>query len=118
MSLSLILLVTIFNFFAGGAAASSCDVDPTVTIDSGVVIGITTSLSDASVTVDKFLGIPFAASPTRFAPAATHTAWTSPYYASQFGYACVEQWAPENEEFAMTAWLNYLVQIRAKIACI
>ncbi|EXJ73922.1 uncharacterized protein A1O5_02216 [Cladophialophora psammophila CBS 110553] len=63
---------------------------PTATIDSGVVIGTATSLAN-SVVVDKFLGIPFAASPTRFAPPATPTPWPSPFHATKFGPACIQQ---------------------------
>nr|POE89912.1 acetylcholinesterase [Quercus suber] len=39
------------------------DASPVATIDSGVVVGTTTSLPSATAFVNKFLGIPFAASP-------------------------------------------------------
>lgn len=64
---------------------------PTVTIDSGTVIGTTTSLAGATASVNKFLGIPFAASPTRFAPPATATPWKAPYHATKYGPACIQQ---------------------------
>lgn len=67
--------------------------NPTATIDAGVVIGTATSVpSGASATVvNKFLGIPFAASPTRFSPAVTPTPWSAPYDATNFSLTCPQQ---------------------------
>lgn len=38
---------------------------PTATIDSGVIVGTTTAVPDATAVVNQFLGIPFASSPPR-----------------------------------------------------
>lgn len=65
-------------------------VAPTVTIDSGVVIGVQTRVSNSPNKVNKYLGLPFAASPTRFAPPQTATPWSKPYMATQNGPACVQ----------------------------
>lgn len=65
---------------------------PTATIDSGVVIGTTTSIAGApQPLVDQYLGVPYAASPTRFSPAQTATPWSQPYSATQRGPACIQQ---------------------------
>lgn len=63
---------------------------PTATIDSGVVIGLQTTVANSPNVVNKFLGVPFAASPTRFAPAETAQPWTEPYMATQNGPACIQ----------------------------
>lgn len=66
--------------------------EPTATIDSGVLIGTYTSIAGASQTlVNQFLGVPFAASPTRFSPAQTPASWSQPYTATQRGPACIQQ---------------------------
>jgi len=63
---------------------------PTASVDSGVVVGIQTSVSGSPNLVNKYLGVPFAASPTRFAPAQTASPWPEPYQATQNGPACVQ----------------------------
>ena len=65
-------------------------VAPTVTIDSGVVIGVQTSVPNSPNKVNKYLGLPFAASPTRFAPPQTATPWSGPYMATENGPACIQ----------------------------
>ncbi|MCJ1394787.1 hypothetical protein MMC18_007667 [Xylographa bjoerkii] len=65
---------------------------PTVTISSGVVVGTTTTLPSATVAVNQFLGIPFAASPPqRFSPPSAPESWSTPINASTFRDACVQQ---------------------------
>lgn len=75
---------------AGGPHARQAASEPSATIDSGIVIGVQTSLPGSPNLVNKYLGVPFAASPTRFAPAETATPWTKPYRATQNGPACVQ----------------------------
>ncbi|EEU44833.1 uncharacterized protein NECHADRAFT_49338 [Fusarium vanettenii 77-13-4] len=62
---------------------------PTAVIDTGDVIGTTTSIPDSKVTVNKFLGIPFAEAPVRFAPPEPAKSWSKPYDASKHKPACV-----------------------------
>ena len=65
---------------------------PTATIDAGVIVGTTTSVSGASATVvHKYLGVPFAASPTRFAPATAPSPRSQPFDASKYGFVCPQQ---------------------------
>ena len=64
---------------------------PTATIDSGVVVGTTTSLPFSSNTVNKFLGIPFAEPPVRFSPPQPVEPWQSTYDASEYKPACIQQ---------------------------
>ncbi|PFH62519.1 hypothetical protein XA68_13258 [Ophiocordyceps unilateralis] len=63
---------------------------PTATIDSGPLIGISTTLPGALEPVNKFLGIPYAAPPQRFLPAKRATAWKMARNASAFGPSCIQ----------------------------
>lgn len=95
-------------FLTGDAvAASASSASPTVTIDSGAVVGTATLLADATVTVNKYLGIPFAASPTRFAPPVKPTAWKSAYHATKYGPACIQQFNyPEAARNLTISWFD------------
>lgn len=65
---------------------------PTATIDAGIVHGTTTSLPAATATVNKYLGIPFAASPpVRFSPPEKPQSWSTPMNATAFKPACIQQ---------------------------
>ena len=65
---------------------------PTATINAGVIVGTTTSVSGSRATVvNKYLGVPFAASPTRFAPAVPPSPWSQPFDASKYGFVCPQQ---------------------------
>lgn len=102
-------LASVAFFIVGDAAPASAasSTAPTVSIDSGAVVGTTTRLAGATVAVDKYLGIPFAASPTRFAPAVKPTPWKSPYHATKYGPACIQQFNyPELSRNATIAWFN------------
>ncbi|CAM1507843.1 Fc.00g046910.m01.CDS01 [Cosmosporella sp. VM-42] len=61
---------------------------PTATLDSGPIIGLTTELPNAEISVNKFLGIPYAAPPIRFAKAQKPEPWTTPLNTSDFGPSC------------------------------
>lgn len=105
----LLLVVTFLSvlFSVSHTAPTSAAAAPTVTVDSGPVVGTTTSLSGASVYVTKYLGIPFAASPTRFAPAARPTPWKTPLNATKYGPACVQQFNyPEATRNRSMAFFN------------
>lgn len=55
-------------------------VDPSVTIASGVLVGTASRVSNQATTLPlatAYLGIPFAASPTRFAPPAAPSSWAT-----------------------------------------
>ncbi|KAG8532507.1 uncharacterized protein KY384_002384 [Bacidia gigantensis] len=70
--------------------------EPTVTIDSGPLIGTTTLLPSSTVTVNKFLGIPFAISPPeRFSPPVPVQEWEAPKKAQAFTSACMQQFQSE-----------------------
>ena len=81
---------------------------PTATIDSGAVIGTAISTAGASATVvNRFLGIPFAASPTRFAPPTAPTPWSQPYDATNFSFTCPQQFNyPEQTREFTRAFFN------------
>ncbi|KAJ4256710.1 hypothetical protein NW762_008806 [Fusarium torreyae] len=62
---------------------------PTVTIDSGVVVGTTTSIPYSKTVVNRYLGIPFGEKPVRFSPPKPAKPWDSPYDASEYKPACI-----------------------------
>lgn len=73
-----------------GVTASSL---PSATVDAGIVIGTTTSIPSSSTTVNKFLGIPFAAPPIRFSPPQKPRSWSKPLSAKGFKSACIQQFS-------------------------
>ena len=103
----LLLVVFLSVFFSICHTAPTSAAGPTVTVDSGLVVGTATSLSGASASVTKYLGIPFAASPTRFAPAARPTSWKTPLDATKYGPACLQQFNyPEASRNRTIAFFN------------
>lgn len=66
---------------------------PTATIDSGVIIGTTTTVPLATSTVHKFLNVPFASPPERFRPPQPPQPWTAPYNATiKYNIACYQNY--------------------------
>ncbi|KAK2767482.1 hypothetical protein FQN54_003639 [Arachnomyces sp. PD_36] len=86
-------------FYAATAASSplssstsvGSDSRPTASIDSGVLVGTATSLPSATATVNQFLGVPFGAPPVRFSPPEPAQSWESPYDASEYKPACIQE---------------------------
>ncbi|OCL07125.1 alpha/beta-hydrolase [Glonium stellatum] len=65
---------------------------PRATIDAGVIIGTTTSLPSANASVNKFLGVPFAASPPEhFSLPRKPRPWSKPLDAQAWKPACIQQ---------------------------
>lgn len=101
------LVLGAFLLVNNACAAPTSASAPTVSIDTGALVGVATSPAGATVTVNKYLGIPFAASPTRFAPPVKATPWSSPYSATKYGPACIQQFDyPEASRNASIAWYN------------
>lgn len=64
---------------------------PTATVDSGVIIGTTTSLPGSAETVHKYLGVPFASSPPqRFRPPQKPQTWNTSLEATVIKPACLQ----------------------------
>lgn len=78
---------------------------PSVTIESGVVQGVSTSIPGASQNVTKYLGVPFAAKPLRFAPPASPKAWNTPFKATKYGPACIQEFAYPAHDITIS-WFN------------
>ncbi|GIZ42503.1 hypothetical protein CKM354_000576900 [Cercospora kikuchii] len=73
-------------------SSAVCSQFPSATVQNGVVFGTTTSLPEATVIVNKFLGIPYANSPPqRFSAPAAAPDWYAPRNATVFGPACLQQ---------------------------
>ncbi|KAM6519141.1 hypothetical protein FALCPG4_012792 [Fusarium falciforme] len=70
---------------------------PTAALDSGLVVGQTTTLPAAIAPVNKFLGIPYAAKPERFSRPKKPEPWTEPLNASQFGPSCPQLFVDNGE---------------------
>jgi carboxylesterase type B len=86
LSSSLLLPFALCNPVAERAASP-----PSATLDSGVVIGTSTSLPSSKVIVNKFLGIPFAAPPVRFSPPKKPTPWKKPLHTTGQKPSCIQQ---------------------------
>ncbi|KAF2809356.1 alpha/beta-hydrolase [Mytilinidion resinicola] len=85
---SLFLPTCTLTAFPGHALAL-----PTVTVSDGVLVGTTTTLPSATASVNKFLGVPFAAIPTgslRWAPPAAVPTYTT-RQANAWSNSCVQQ---------------------------
>lgn len=109
--LHLLVVLSTLLISCDGFPASNADgnTGPTATIDSGLAVGVATSVDGASATVNKFLGIPFAASPTRLALPETPTPWTSTYPATRYGPACLRQNLPLSTPGAISPATDLLV---------
>lgn len=65
---------------------------PTASLDSGLVVGTTTTLPSATAIVNQFLGVPFAVSPPeRFSPPQRPERWSEPVDATAWRPACIQQ---------------------------
>ena len=63
---------------------------PTVTVDNGVFVGVSTSVPGAPQTVKKYLGVPFAVTPPqRFSPPVKPPNSNTVRQATQFGPNCI-----------------------------
>jgi len=83
-------------FFAGVLGLNSALVraaGPTVTISSGPIIGVTTTLPTVARPVNQYLGIPYAISPPeRFSRPSSPQNWTTPLRCQVHKDACIQQW--------------------------
>src|SRR6185295_17278919 len=67
----------------------------------------TTTFPSSTVTVNKFLGIPFGAIPSRFSPPAAASAWPDTYDASNYKPACMQKFNyPKEIRDPITAIFN------------
>jgi len=95
MKSSHVLVPLAVQLWTGGLAAAEPvfpPSGPTVTIDSGVIIGTASQLPQASSVVNKYLGVPFAAPVERWVPPKKAIPWRQPLKATAFGPACLQAW--------------------------
>lgn len=80
---------------------------PQVKINAGVVVGVTKTSNISDLSVNAFLGVPFAAKPVRWAPPKPHAGWSTPLDASTLGPACIQQFNyPEARRNQILKWFN------------
>lgn len=81
---------------------------PSVTIESGVVIGQSTSIPEGKFPINKYLGVPFAASPVRFEPPTAPTPWKKPLDATDYAPGCIQQfpYQPTPSRDQIISWFN------------
>lgn len=78
---------------------------PTVTLDSGVYVGLTTQHPTATPIVNKYLGLPFSDKVERFAPPRTPQSSTELTYLTKQPAACVQQFNFPDSENAFVQYL-------------
>ncbi|KAM4056916.1 carboxylesterase family protein [Hirsutella rhossiliensis] len=96
-----IFLIAALSLLSAAAGQAVPGTQPTVTVSGGPVAG--TSVGS----VNQFLGIPFAASPTRFNPPQPAPTWQGTLDATQYKPACVQQFNyPENARNNTIQWFS------------
>lgn len=65
--------------------------NPTATLPGGQIVGTATTISSSTVTVNQFLGVPFAKPPTRFSAPEVYPPWSSALTVTAQPPACVQQ---------------------------
>lgn len=81
--------------------------DPVAETDAGTVVGFTTTEPASGKKLNKFLGVPFGAQPVRFSPPKPPTPWTTPFNASAYGPACIQQFNyPDPRRSQILQWFN------------
>lgn len=66
---------------------------PTAVVDSGKLVGTTTTLPSATAAVKQFLGVPFGAPPVRFSKPQKPKKWRGERTAQAYGPACIQQFS-------------------------
>jgi carboxylesterase type B len=93
--------------FASAAWACPTQNRPSATIKQGIVIGTATSIPSSTVTVNKFLGIPFASPPERFALPVPPKQWKKPLDAFKNKPACIQEFGgPEGIRELLQLFVN------------
>lgn len=102
------VLLSIFVFpFAVLSSVEFWGGRPTAKTDSGVVVGITTTVPSSRTKLSAFLGVPFGGQPLRFAAPKSPTPWTVARDASKTGPACIQQFNyPEPRRSSILLWFN------------
>ncbi|KIX04897.1 uncharacterized protein Z518_05768 [Rhinocladiella mackenziei CBS 650.93] len=103
----ILLAFVIFPFAALSNPGGYYGNRPTAHIDSGLVVGFTQTIPGSRIKLNTFLGIPFAAKPVRWGPPIPPAPWKTPFDASNFGPACVQQFNyPDPRRSLILKWFN------------
>jgi carboxylesterase type B len=71
------------------------------------VLGIKKTENSTGQELNAFLGVPFAAKPVRWGPPKSPSPWKTPYDASKYGPACVQQFNyPAARRNLILQWFN------------
>jgi hypothetical protein len=119
MDLTIMLaLLSIVALASASACTPTYNSRPTAVIDSGTLVGTTTQISipsaTAPITVNKYLGIPFADKPERFRLAEPVSPWTVFFDASNIGPGCYEAISEDAYWYAIGAGLGLLPSRRTR----
>ncbi|KAH6896046.1 cholinesterase [Thelonectria olida] len=99
-----LLALALYASTASPAPTNDKHSRPTAIIDTGAIIGTTTVLPSSTVTVNKFLGIPFAKPPVRFRAPEPVGRWPTLYDATRYGPACIENHDTSVDLIQGTSW--------------
>jgi carboxylesterase type B len=64
---------------------------PSATLEAGVIVGTTSTAPGSTVTINQFLGVPFAAKPVRFGMPKPPSKWTNPLKTTRQAPSCLQQ---------------------------
>ena len=102
---AIFLSFTVFSLTA--LALPAANGRPTVKLDSGDVVGIAKTLNTSGLTLNAFLGVPFAGKPKRWGPPQSPAPWKTPFDASKYGPACIQQFNyPLARRNLILQWFN------------
>ncbi len=109
-SLKSILISTLLLAATSQVATESgaCCSDPIAHIDTGKLKGLASRHNDSGVTVNKYLGIPYAKPPVkdlRFSPPVTVDSWASVLDVQKQPNACIQYYGPQGRARDMTIQL-------------
>lgn len=107
MALTALLTLSLYAAIGFSAPLNDETSRPTVTIDSGAIVGTAVVEPSSEVTVVKYLGVPFGARPERFSTPKKPDPWKTPYDASNYKPACIQKFDyPEKDRRQTMEWFN------------
>jgi carboxylesterase type B len=106
-----VFLLCTLVLFANCEDVKSVSTTPIVTLDSGIYEGLSKRLPGATQEIHQYLGIPFAAPPTRFAPPQPPPKSNAVKKAQEFPPACIQAKNSTAKESEDCLYLNIYVPV-------